>query len=115
MTDARSPHLEATMHVLKYLNNDPNQGLLMDNSDEFSLRAYCDSDWASCPQSRRSISGFIIFLGDRPITWKSKKQITISLSSVEAEYRSMRRVIAEFYKIVTGVYCPQFNSCSCSL
>lgn len=95
MSDPRSPHLEAAINVPKYLNNNPNQGLLMNNNDAFSLRAYYDSNWTSCPQSRRSISRFIIFLGDSPVTWKFKKQITVSLSSAKVEYRSMRRVTAE--------------------
>ncbi|CAH1446678.1 unnamed protein product [Lactuca virosa] len=95
ISDPRIPHFDAAKHVLKYLNNDPNQGLFMNNSDDSTLHAYCDSDWASCPQSRTSVSGFAILLGDSPITWKSKKQITVSLSSTKAEYRSMRRVTAE--------------------
>jgi len=59
------------------------------------MLAYCDADWASCAHSKRSVSGFVIFLGDTLIAWKSKKQTTISLSSVEAEYRSLRRLVAE--------------------
>lgn len=95
MSDPRIPHYEATKHVLRYITSDPNQGLLMNNNNDYSLKAYCDSDWASCPQSRRSTSGFIVLLGNSPIAWKSKKQITVSLSSAEAEYRSMQCVTAK--------------------
>ncbi|KAL4576370.1 hypothetical protein LXL04_012463 [Taraxacum kok-saghyz] len=76
MADPRVPHLEAAKHVLRYLNNDPNHGLLMNGNDDFSLKAYCDSDWASCPQSRRSLE-------------------IKEANSVEAEYRSLRWVTAE--------------------
>lgn len=95
MSDPRVPHLEVAFHVLKYIKVDPNQGLLMNNDKDFTLKAYCNSDWASCPQSRRSVSGFIILLGNNPITWKSKKQIIVSLSSAEAEYRIMQQVTTE--------------------
>lgn len=88
-------HWQAAIHVLQYLLGTTDLGLLLNNSIDFQLQASCDSDWASCPTTRRSVSGFYITLGASPISWKSKKQVTISLSSAEAEYRSMRRVTAE--------------------
>nr|XP_016478542.1 PREDICTED: uncharacterized protein LOC107799917 [Nicotiana tabacum] len=52
-------------------------------------------NWATCPMTRRSVSGFVVKLGDSLISWKSKKQNTVSRSSVEAEYKSMANAIAE--------------------
>jgi len=91
----REPHMRAGLHVLQYLKHEPALGILLNNSPTFDLLAYCDADWASCTHTRRSVSGFMIFLGNTLISWKSKKQATISLSSAEAEYRSLRRLTAE--------------------
>lgn len=64
----REPHLKAAIHVLRYLKNDPTLGIFMSRDPTFVLKAYCDSDWASCPDSRRSVSGYIVILGDSPIS-----------------------------------------------
>ncbi|KAL4557147.1 hypothetical protein LXL04_035319 [Taraxacum kok-saghyz] len=88
-------HIEAALHVLKYLQGTITQCLLFNNSDDFKLEAFCDSDWAACPNTRRSVSGFFVTLRGSPISWKSKEQSTVSLLSAEAEYRSMRRICSE--------------------
>uniref|UniRef100_A0A3Q7GLV5 Reverse transcriptase Ty1/copia-type domain-containing protein n=1 Tax=Solanum lycopersicum TaxID=4081 RepID=A0A3Q7GLV5_SOLLC len=56
---------------------------------------YYDADWATCPMTRRSVSGFAVKIGDSLIPWKSKKQNTVSRSSAEAKYRSMANAVAE--------------------
>ncbi|XP_049363198.1 secreted RxLR effector protein 161-like [Solanum verrucosum] len=100
MQDPCEPHLAAALRVLRYLLKDHDIGLFMFVSAFFKLMAFCDSDWDTCPDSRRSVSGFYISLGSSPISWKSKKQTSISLSSAEVEYRSMRRVVVELAWLV---------------
>ena len=52
-----------------------------------ALYGYTDADWASSISDRRSTSGFMFSFGSAAITWSSKKQPTVALSSIEAEYR----------------------------
>lgn len=87
-------HYDVALHVLQYLKGTFNQGLYFNKDFSYNIEAYCDSDWVACPITRRSVSGYFILFGNSPIVWKSKKQITVSLSSAEAEYRSMRRLCA---------------------
>lgn len=95
MSTPRVPHLEAGYHVLRYLAGTSHLGLLLPNSSGFSLRGFSNSDWASCATSRKSVLGFVLFLGDCPVSGKSKKQPTIALSSAEVEYRALRLLIGE--------------------
>lgn len=70
-------------------------GIFLNDNHDFSLAGYCDSNWAGCIQSRRSVMGLFLLFGGSPISWKSKNQPTIALSSAEAEYRALRKIIAE--------------------
>ncbi|XP_019059405.1 PREDICTED: uncharacterized protein LOC109117185 [Tarenaya hassleriana] len=95
MSQPRSDHLQAAHRVLRYLKGVPAQGIFYPASTDTRLTAFCDADWASCPDSRRSVTGFCVFFGKALISWKSKKQSTISRSSVESEYRSMAQTTCE--------------------
>lgn len=83
------------LHILRYLKGTYDMGVFFEDSSDLSLTAYCDSDWAACPDTRRSVTGFSIFLGGSLIGWKSKKQPVVSLSSAEAEYSAVSKVVAE--------------------
>lgn len=88
-------HLDAAYYLLRYLKGTPGQGILFQPTDVFCIRAFTDSDWGACLDSRHSVSGFCIFLGSSLVSWKSKKQATVARSSAEAEYRAMAATTSE--------------------
>ena len=88
-------HSQAAYHVLKYLKASPGAGIFLHNNIPVQIKAYSDSDWATCPETRKSITGFCVYLGETLISWKSKKQQTISRSSSEAEYRALAATTCE--------------------
>jgi len=93
MSAPREPHLMAARRILRYLKNDPGQGVFYPASSTLTFRAFADADWSNCPESSISISIVCVFLGDSLISWKSKKQDAVSRSLAEAEYRSMASAI----------------------
>lgn len=88
LSNPQIAHWDAAIRVLRYIKGQPGQGILLRPSD-MQLNAFCDSDWAACPLTRRSLSGYFVLLGRTPVSWKTKKQPTVSRSSAEAEYRAM--------------------------
>jgi hypothetical protein len=95
MQNPRHLHLSAVHRIIKYLLGTPSRGLLFPNGAAIQLQAYSDADWAGCPDTRKSTTGWCMFLGDAPISWKCKKQDSVSKSSTEAEYRSMSAACSE--------------------
>lgn len=87
MQHPTTQHMEAFEHVLRYLKGTIGQGILLKGDNDIRIQAYSDYDWASCPTTRKSVTGFILQIGSSPVSWKSKKQSTVAKSSAEAEYR----------------------------
>jgi len=95
MHDPREPHLTMLKRTLRYLRGTLDFGLLLRRSVSTDLDVYTDANWAGCPDTRRSTSGYAVFLGDNLISWSSKRQPVVSRSSAEAEYRAVANGMAE--------------------
>ncbi|PWA81139.1 hypothetical protein CTI12_AA188860 [Artemisia annua] len=92
MHDPREPHLSALKRILRYVRGTLHYGLQLFASSTSSLVAYSDADWAGCPTTKRSTSGYCVFLGNNLLSWSSN---TLSRSSAEAEYRGVANAVAE--------------------
>ncbi|CAN6557239.1 unnamed protein product [Malus baccata var. baccata] len=86
-------HFVAVKRILRYLKGTLDWGICF-RPGSLSLKAYTDADWVGDPNDRRSTTGVVIFLGNNPVSWSSKKQHTVSRSSTEVEYRTMATTIA---------------------
>lgn len=96
MSTPRSSHMIAVKRILRYLKGTIDFGLtLRPQSLSTRISAYSDADWAGCPDSRRSTTGYLIYLGSNLISWCSKKQPTVARSSTESDYRSLAHACAE--------------------
>lgn len=102
LNEPGSKHWDAGIQILRYLKGTRNYGLKIRKiSRPQELVGYADADWASCPESRRSVSGNLVLWDGNIISWKSRKQPTLSLSSTEAEYKSIGDITKEIMWIKT--------------
>ena len=98
MSQPQEEHWAAVKRILRYLKGTVHHGLHLQKGSlhhPMPLSAFCDADWASDPDDRKSTSGFGIFFGPNLISWSSKKQYLVARSSTEAEYRSLALTTSE--------------------
>ncbi|GJT80375.1 ribonuclease H-like domain-containing protein [Tanacetum coccineum] len=113
MHDPREPHLLALKRILRYVRGTLDHGLQLHASSMTQLVAYTDADWAGCLVTRRSTSGYCVFLGDNLLSWSAKRQVTLSRSSAEAEYRGVANVVAEtawIRNLLRELHTPLFTA-----
>jgi hypothetical protein len=95
MHDPREPHFQLIKRILRYVKGTAHLGLQFYTGSSSGLVAYSDADWAGCPDTRKSTSGFCVFFGSNLVSWSSKRQQTVSRSSAEAEYHAVANCVAE--------------------
>lgn len=88
-------HASAVKRTLRYLSSTRFHGLLFDGGKAGDLTGYSDSDWAGDLDTRRSTSGYVFLLAGAAISWKSRRQPTVALSSTEAEYMAIAETVKE--------------------
>ncbi|GJU56092.1 retrovirus-related pol polyprotein from transposon TNT 1-94 [Tanacetum coccineum] len=104
-------HLNAVKRIFRYLKGTINMGLWYSKDTGMSLTAYADADHAGCQDTRRSTSGSAQFLGDKLVSWSSKKQKSTAISSTEAEYIALSGCCAQILWMRSQLtdYGFQFN------
>ena len=84
-------HWKGLMHVIGYIKNTMDYGLTYSRDADLTPLAYVDADYGGCRDTRRSTSGYVFTMAGGAVTWSSKRQATVALSTVEAEYVAMSR------------------------
>ena len=112
LSNPGSVHEIAARRVLRYLRGTADLALVYSHSDEDVLRliAFADSDWASDPESRKSITGNLVMLSGGAISWRSKRQTGVATSSTAAEYVSASKcsdTLSWLRRLVAGMGFPQ--------
>nr|GEW20321.1 putative zinc finger, CCHC-type [Tanacetum cinerariifolium] len=82
-------YMQVGLHLLKYLKGTVSKGLFYPVQPHLHITGFFDADWVACLMTRRSLTSYCVFLGHCLVSWKTKKQPTVSRSSTEAEYRAM--------------------------
>ena len=88
-------HWTALKRVLRYLKGTIHHGLYLNKNSSLTLNAFSDSDWGGDKDTGRSTTGYVVYLGSNPISWKSTKQKSVSRSSSEAEYKAVANAASE--------------------
>ncbi|KAK4369257.1 hypothetical protein RND71_013049 [Anisodus tanguticus] len=109
MYDPRVEHMNRIKRIIRYIQGTLDYGLHLYPSSTSTLVSYTYVDWGGCPNTRRSTSGYCMFLGNNLVSWSTKRQATLSRSSAEAEYRGVAIVVSEscwLRNLLLELHCP---------
>ncbi|XP_050874995.1 secreted RxLR effector protein 161-like [Lathyrus oleraceus] len=121
-SEPKLSHITQVKRILKYINGTSEYGMLYSHNANSLLTGYCDADWPGSANDRKSTYGGCFFLGNNLISWFSKKQNSVSLSIVEAEYITagsscsqliwMKQMLEEYnvQQDVMTLYCYNLSS-----
>jgi hypothetical protein len=124
--EPKMSHLNQVKRILKYVSGTSDYGILYSHGEDTRLLGYCDADWAGSADDRKSTSGGCFFLGSNLISWFSKKQNCVSLSTAEAEYIAagsscsqllwMKQMLGEYnvQQDVLTLYCDNLSAINIS-
>jgi hypothetical protein len=123
MQTPRKPHLDAVRRILRYIKHTLQCGIFYEAKSQLQVHGYTDADWAGNVSDRRSTSGFMFSFGSGAVSWSSKKQPTVALSSTEAEYRGaaiaacevvwLQKLLSDLGQSVDApvvIYCDNISS-----
>ncbi|XP_026398265.1 uncharacterized protein LOC113294054 [Papaver somniferum] len=109
LQNPKSAHKDAAQRILRFLKGTFGHEIFLSSSNSPSFHGNTDSDWAGCPITRRSTTGYFVTLGNSPISWKSKKQTTVDRSSAETDYSALENLTPE---LQCGLILPKHLSSS---
>jgi len=123
MQTPRKPHLDVVMHILRYIKHTLYYGIFDEANSQLQVHGYTDANWASNVSNRRSTSGFMFSFGSGDVSWSSKKQPKVALSSTEAKYKGaaittcevvwLQKLLLDLGKSVdvpVVIYCDNISS-----
>jgi hypothetical protein len=123
MQTPRKPHLDAMRGILRYIKHTLHCGIFYEAKSQLQVHGYTNADWAGNVSDRRSISGFLFSFGSGAISWSSKKQPIVALSSMEAKYKGativtyevvwLQKLLSDLGLLVDApvvIYCDNISS-----
>jgi hypothetical protein len=95
MQTPRKPHLDVMRCILRYIKHTLQCGIFYEAKSQLQVHGYTNVDWANNVSDRKSTNGFMFSFGSGDVSWSNKKQPTVALSSIEAEYKGATIVACE--------------------